>query len=480
MPQLPTLPRELIDHIISSLIALYDHDPAYQWTYLRHITRHHKAHLEQNFLRFWIPKLSFQIGDYHRSRASAEFQALKQPCNGAYSTAACSNAFHSHPQTASHTSLLPLSRCACCLKPFLRSGLQAAASLPPCDQSFTGRNEDADIITFKEMWGLSLSDVPQGWPEEARRSNDRKPWEQLDLNVIVRFGQGTLNRGYTKGGMRNDIIIPGFSINVDTSPWEFSFDWKALFTRLFTEEMVMRTFRDKLLEAFVPTLEEENMSPELRKSAIHRHLRNHFYDQRRTVLAAYRRYKYSPEDNEHDSARYPCSPEQGRGRFAGLHSEGQWVCGHIRCDQQYAGATTAGHGADTRSCWTRTQRFVRRERPFDFTPYVYRGGEKLFGDLFEHFEELDIEESMVFQVPNWETLAIRDILQLRVGEDMVEVHSIWPEDVYGYSDQIHGFLCKEYFEGHFKEGKERHPASDVVLEKRLREDGELDLEAFWP
>ncbi|CAN9284319.1 unnamed protein product [Alternaria alternata] len=418
MPQLPTLPRELIDHIISSLIALYDHDPAYQWTYLRHITRHHKAHLEQNFLRFWVPKLSFQIGDYHRSRASAEFQALKQPCNGAYSTAACSNAFHSHPQTASHTSFLPLSRCACCLKPFLRSGLQAAASLPTCDQSFTGRNEDADIITFKEMWGLSLSDVPQGWPEEARRSNDRKPWEQLDLNVIVRFGEGTLNKGYTKGGMRNDTIIPGFSINVDTSPWELSFDWKALFTRLFTEEMVMRTFRDKLLEAFVPTLEGENMSPELRISAIHRHLRNHFYDQH--ILAA-------PNQAVDDLLDYIL---KGSG-FVGI---------------------------------------------FDAT----NGGEKLYGDLFEHFEELDIEESMVFQVPNWETLAIRDILQLRVGEDMVEGHSVWPEDVYGNSDQIHGFLCKEYFEGHFKEGKERHPASDVVLEKRLREDGELDLEAFWP
>jgi hypothetical protein len=65
--------------------------------------------------------------------------------------------------------------------------------------------------------------------------------------------------------MRNDIIIPGFSINVDTSPWEFSFDWKALFTRLFTEEMVMQTLRDKLLEASVLILEERNMSPELRK-----------------------------------------------------------------------------------------------------------------------------------------------------------------------------------------------------------------------
>jgi hypothetical protein len=439
MLQLPTLPRELIDHIISSLIALYDHDPAYQWTYLRHITRHHKAHLEQNFLNFWVPKLSFQIGDYHRSSASAEFQALKQPCNDTYSTAACSNAFHSHPQTASHTSFLPLSRCACCLKPFLRSGLQAAASLPTCDQSFTGRNEDADIITFKEMWGLSLSDVPQGWPEEARRSNDRKPWEQLDLNVIVRFGQGTLNRGYTKGGMRNDIIIPGFSINVDTSPWEFSFDWKALFTRLFTEEMVMRTFRDKLLEAFVPTLEEENLSPELRKSAIHRHLRNHFYGQRRTVLAAYRRYKYSPKDNEHDSARYPCSHEQGR------------------CYKTHP-----------------------PKRPFDFTPYVYRGGEKLYAGEFENFDSLDNEESMLFQVPNWETLAIRDILQLRVGEEMAEGRFVWPEDLYGHSDQIHGFLCKEFFEDYFIDRKETHLASDVVLEKRLREDEDLDLEAFWP
>ncbi|CAN9411221.1 unnamed protein product [Alternaria alternata] len=282
------------------------------------------------------------------------------------------------------------------------------------------------------MWGLSLSDVPQGWPEEARRSNDRKPWEQFDLNVIVRFGQGTLNRGYTKGGMRNDIIIPGFSINVDTSPWEFSFDWKALFTRLFTEEMVMRTFRDKLLEAFVPTLEEENLSPDLRKSAIHRHLRNHFYDQRRTVLAAYR-------------------------------------CGSV------------GIFDATNSTLARRQQIMERIRD-RAGPELNNvlGGEKLYGDLFEHFEELDIEESMVFQVPNWETLAIRDILQLRVGEDMVEGHFVWPEDVYGNSDQIHGFLCKEYFEGHFREGKERHPASDVVLEKRLREDEDLDLEAFWP
>ena len=439
MPQLPTLPRELIDHIISSLIALYDHDPAYQWTYLRHITRHHKAHLEQHFLNFWVPKLSFQIGDYHQSPASAEFQAPKQHCTGAYSAAACSSAFRSHPQTASHSTFLPLLRCACCLKPFLRSELQAAASLPTSDQSIPGKNEDADIITFTEMWGLSLSDVPQGWPEEARRSNDRKPWEQFDLNVIVRFGEGTLNRGYTKGGMRNDIIIPGFSINVDTSPWEFSFDWKALFTRLFTEELVMRTFRDKLLEAFVPTLEEEKMSPELRKSAFHHHLRNHFYDQRRVVLAAYRSYKYSPKDGEHECARYPCSHEQGR------------------CYKTHP-----------------------PKRPFDFTPYVYRGGEKLYAGEFENFDSLDNEESMLFQVPNWETLAIRDILQLRVGEEMAEGRFVWPEDLYGHSDQIHGFLCKEFFEDYFIDRKETHLASDVVLEKRLREDEDLDLEAFWP
>jgi hypothetical protein len=239
--------------------------------------------------------------------------------------------------------------------------------------------------------------------------------------------------------MRNDIIIPGFSINVDTSPWEFSFDWKALFTRLFTEELVMRTFRDKLLEAFVPTLEEEKMSPELRKSAFHHHLHNHFYDQRRVVLAAYRSYKYSPKDGEHECARYPCSHEQGR------------------CYKTHP-----------------------PKRPFDFTPYVYRGGEKLYAGEFENFDGLDNEESMLFQVPNWETLAIRDILQLRVGEEMAEGRFVWPEDLYGHSDQIHGFLCKEFFEDYFIDRKETHLASDVVLEKRLREDEDLDLEAFWP
>jgi hypothetical protein len=162
MPQLQRLPRELIGLIISSLIALYDHDPVYQLTCLRHITRHHKAHLEQHFLNFWVPKLSIEIGDYHRSPASAEFQALNQPWNGAYPAAACSSAFRSHSQTASRSTFLPLLRCVCCLKPSLRSGLQAAASLPTYDQSFTRRNEAADTITFTEIWGLRLSDVPQG------------------------------------------------------------------------------------------------------------------------------------------------------------------------------------------------------------------------------------------------------------------------------------------------------------------------------
>jgi len=92
----------------------------------------------------------------------------------------------------------------------------------------------------------------------------------------VHFGNGTLDKGYSKGGMRSDVIIPSLSINTDASPWEFSFAWKELFTRLFTKELVMRAFRDKLLKCFVPTLRED-VEPRIEKAAIYHYLRKHFH-----------------------------------------------------------------------------------------------------------------------------------------------------------------------------------------------------------
>lgn len=55
------LPRELIDHIITLLINSHSHDPAYQWTHFRQITRFHKSQLEKHFLHFWLPKLIVTI-----------------------------------------------------------------------------------------------------------------------------------------------------------------------------------------------------------------------------------------------------------------------------------------------------------------------------------------------------------------------------------------------------------------------------------
>jgi hypothetical protein len=192
---------------------------------LRHITHHHKKDLEQRFLNFWVPKLLFEIHHYHSSYPAFEFKA---------------------------------------------------PTGPRANQKVDEGIEDSDIVTFREICGLHLSGVPRCWPEEVGGSNDRHPWEQYDENILVRFGEGTLNKGFAKGGMRNVVTIPRLSTNLETWSWEFSFDWKVLFTWLFTEELVTRAFLDKLLEVFIPTLEQGKKCSELQKVAIHHYLRNHF------------------------------------------------------------------------------------------------------------------------------------------------------------------------------------------------------------
>ncbi|KAH6848497.1 hypothetical protein BKA58DRAFT_406715 [Alternaria rosae] len=384
MTQQPTLPRELIDNIITTLISLHSHDPAYQWTHLRHITRHHKAHLEQHFLTHWVPKLSFQIPHYHSSCPYVEFTAPAQP------------------RTL---------------------------------QKDDSRNDGADIVVFTESHGLRLSDVPNCWYEEATGNNERHPWEQIDSNVVVYFGEGTLNKGYSKGGVRNDVVIPNLSINTDSWPWEFSFGWKELFTRLFTEEMVTRTFRDKLLEWFVPTLGAD-VGSEIKEAAVHNYLRNHFYWQRRAVLAAYRKYKY------------PLLWEEGHCRnHYREHVDG-------RCYKAYT-----------------------PKRAFDFSPFVYQGGEKLDFNFYDNFYIFEDEESMVFQIPGWETWDVGDIGRLRVYEEMVEGRQ-FPDEWFGYPDGRLGDYWELYYEDLLQDMEGRRTVSDEVLEGRLRAE-KLDPETFW-
>src|SRR5204863_5974007 len=44
------LPKELVDKILDIVIKKYDHDPAYQWSVLRHISSRH-MHLIEQFSR---------------------------------------------------------------------------------------------------------------------------------------------------------------------------------------------------------------------------------------------------------------------------------------------------------------------------------------------------------------------------------------------------------------------------------------------
>ncbi|KAI4929072.1 hypothetical protein J4E85_005696 [Alternaria conjuncta] len=115
MPSQPALPRELIDQIITTLITLHSHDPAYQWTNLRHITRHHKAHLEQRFLAHWVPKLSFEIPHDYGSCPLVKFTAPTPP-----------------------------------------------RTLQKDDSS----NNGADIVVFTERTGLRLTEMPNRWKHQ--------------------------------------------------------------------------------------------------------------------------------------------------------------------------------------------------------------------------------------------------------------------------------------------------------------------------
>ena len=56
-------PHELTSLILTQLIHLYNHDPATQWTQLRHITRFHKAQIENYFLTYWLPRLRILMYD---------------------------------------------------------------------------------------------------------------------------------------------------------------------------------------------------------------------------------------------------------------------------------------------------------------------------------------------------------------------------------------------------------------------------------
>ena len=153
-------------------------------------------------------------------------------------------------------------------------------------------------------------------------------------------------------------------------------------------------------------------------------------------MAAYRKYEYPLLWDE----------EYCRRRYREQHTEG-------RCYKAYSS-----------------------KGPFDLSRFVHQGREELGIAPNNEFHILEDEESMVFQIPDWEAWDVGDIGRMRVYEEMIEERStdIW----FGHGD----VELEDYWEFHYKgllqdmEGK--RTVSDEVLEERLRAE-KLDPVTFW-
>lgn len=234
LPQCPDLPRELIDHIITYLIHLYDDQPTYQWIRLRYISQYHKDYMETYFLRFWIPKLTFTVSEYGWTVRYTARKIKNRPMS--------------------------------------------------------------DIIRLKPRDGWE--EIPEqmlDWEDIIMQTTYPVGDEKMrQKRLIIRLGQGYLHKGYTEGGLFSDIIVPGLKIDPNGGG-DILFNWKLLFTALFREEMLMEEFRAKKLSGFLPTLRVTK--PEKRHSAIHNFLQGHCQIQQRQLLTYFRDH-IAPPDHE--------------------------------------------------------------------------------------------------------------------------------------------------------------------------------------
>ncbi|KAF1839044.1 hypothetical protein BDW02DRAFT_274263 [Decorospora gaudefroyi] len=169
MSQLPHLPRELIDTIISSFISLHDHDPAYQWTQLQHITHHHRSQIEQHFRASWLPHLRLIVQDPGMLVSGHEV--------------------------------------------YIGFGLAKSGIEPADSQS----GNDTVRFTVDVQGPQSLIR-----PNRTESGGADEPIGYPDVKFFVVFGEGVLNKGYAGGGISNEICIPSRTINVEPRPWEIN------------------------------------------------------------------------------------------------------------------------------------------------------------------------------------------------------------------------------------------------------------------
>jgi hypothetical protein len=190
---------------------------------LRHVTRYHRAQVEQHFRVFWIPTLALTYSE------------------------------------------------------FIPGGYFTASEQSPNNQ---GGGRDVDTARFASQFR-----------KDAYEWEDWKDWDsETEIpSAVFTLGEGFLNKGYTKGGIMNHIpIIPSYSSDSIGRANEICLHWKPLFTQLLCEEMLMRKFRDRLLDAFLPVLDDSVSEGSLRNDALWKFLSHHFQNQRWEMVDAYR------------------------------------------------------------------------------------------------------------------------------------------------------------------------------------------------
>ena len=243
------LAREVVDLIVTHLISLHDHDPAYQWTCLRHITRFHRAQIEQQFHKFWLKHLRLTVNEYgevleFRAVPGGTLQLEDQRSNSINASTICRR----------------------------RNLVQFEPSNPRRAERLL--HSPQDLGYWQHL--IEASTYPVG--DESRRAK----------RIIVFLGEGVLNKGYSGVCVMSDISIPRLSMKGRV----ISFNWKVLFSNLLGEEMLMRRFRDRLLADFIPTIKVTKLSKQ--HAAMETFLRNSYQEQRRLMIYCYREHCAPP------------------------------------------------------------------------------------------------------------------------------------------------------------------------------------------
>lgn len=192
------LPLEIIDHIISQVVISIDHDPAYQWSTLRHISARYMYMIEQYFESFWLPKLCITAN--HTAWYTYDYHLVEE-------------------ETCQHS--------------FAR--FEIKRTIENLASSCAGR-----------------------WDIQTVLSNLWHNYSFSNKNVFLRVGEGDplCTKGPRGGYFINDTDL--HELTVGESGLRIRFNWKRTFDCFFREEIMMRDRQRILTAAAIAKLRKKN------------------------------------------------------------------------------------------------------------------------------------------------------------------------------------------------------------------------------